>query len=97
MQLDLKHYINSLPTIESILIVNPNTPSEELVSLCSFASHCHVIVVSYYIASIRGMTPELERKINFLKDFYGCDSVLGIEDLKIVRIDQQSNKNSDSF
>lgn len=86
MQLDLNLYKHWIPTIESILQVNSNTPSEELVSVCAMVTFCHVIVVSYYIASIRGMTPEMTRKINFLKDYYSCDSVLGIEDLKIVEI-----------
>lgn len=80
MILNLRYYSLLLPRIESTLQNNQGYTPSELISICSQATGAHVVVCGYYIAHFIGMSEDLQKKIDFLIDYYKIEEVMYIEE-----------------
>lgn len=78
MTLDLNRYRRAIkPICEAFVTREPDEDQNSLISRIALGTNCPITAVSYYMAELYGMTPELVRKIAFLKQFYNIIEVRG--------------------
>lgn len=81
MILDLDTYRVNIPAVKAYCDKLTSEKRIEYLGRLTNATHCHIVVVGYYIAEIYGMTPELQDKINRDMLYHNVKGVKGYKPL----------------
>lgn len=81
--MNILNYLQCLDNLKYYIKVSKEAKKDNdyIASTFSVSTHVPIIAVYYYIAKLEGMTPQIEEKISFLKDFYKVDKIEGLEEL----------------
>ena len=77
MKLDLNTYRHSIkPTVKHYMESKPNEDKCYHLTIIAQATHCHIIIIGYFVAELYGMSPELRDRLDFLEKYYDYPTVL---------------------
>ena len=80
MQVNLHTYVAIKKQIPFFLNKYQGREISYVANLICLATGVPVVVIYYYIGEIIGFTPEINKGIELLKEFYGYKKIVGEED-----------------
>lgn len=76
MKLERAKYLLVRADIERWILARPDEDPVKMVSHLALATSCPIIIVCQFVGELHGFTPELQRIMNLLMEFYQIDSII---------------------